>query len=155
MTHQNPQPEYFTARMTYDKDPNPGQILDTGNLEIFPQLAFNQEIRIYGVEVAAFSEITNFQNQAEYADLVGGLQGSLTLNIFVGSNQIPFQSINVSDLLTSKNQVIYFSSPIVVEMKQPLRIGGGLTEDVVFGKGLKKQVMLKVTLICERHLKEN
>lgn len=154
MTHQNPQPEYFTARMTYDKDPNPGQILDTGNLEIFPQLAFNQEIRVYGVEIAAFSENSNFQNQATYADLLGVIQGSLGLNLFVGSNQIPFQSINVSDLITSKNQVIYFPSPIVIEMKQPLRIGGSILPNSL-GKGLKEQLMLKVTLICERHLKEN
>jgi len=154
LTHQNPQPEYFTARMTYDKDPNPGQILDTGNLEIFPQLAFNQEIRVYGVEIAAFSENSNFQNQATYADLLGVIQGSLGLNLFVGSNQIPFQSINVSDLITSKNQVIYFPSPIVIEMKQPLRIGGSILPNSL-GKGLKEQLMLKVTLICERHLKEN
>ena len=82
------------------------------------------------------------------------IQGTLGLNLFVGSNQIPFQSINVSDLITSKNQVIYFSSPIVIEMKQPIRIGGSILPNAL-GKGLKKQLMLKVTLICERHLKEN
>ena len=99
-------------------------------------------------------ENSNFQNQATYADLLGVIQGSLGLNLFVGSNQIPFQSINVSDLITSKNQVIYFPSPIVIEMKQPLRIGGSILPNSL-GKGLKEQLMLKVTLICERHLKEN
>ena len=150
MTHQNPQPEYFTAKIVFRKDPNAGTVTPA---EIYPYLSFNEEIRIYGVKVAGY--ILPGATQAIYADLAAIIEGTLELDIFIGGNQIPFQSINVSDLILSKNHEIYFSSPAIVEMKQPLRIDGGITPPTGGFASLKKRFSLVVTLICERHLKEN
>jgi len=152
LTHQNPQPEYFTARIAFRKDPNAGNTIGGGS-EIYPQIAFNEEIRIYGVRVAGY--VQPGAKQITYADLATILTGTLELDIFVGGNQIPFQSINASDLILSKNHEIYFSSPAIVEMKQPLRIDGGITPPAGGKAGLKERFSLVVTLICERHLKEN
>lgn len=150
MTHQNPQPEYFTAKITFDKDPNAGSVTPA---EIYPQLSFNEEIRIYGVRVAGY--VLPGAKQITYLDLGAILVGTLELDIYIGGNQIPFQSINASDLILSKNHEIYFSSPAIVEMKQPLRIDGGITAPAPAPSGLKEELSLTVTLICERHLKEN
>lgn len=150
MTHQNPQPEYFTAKIVFQKDPNAGTVTPA---EIYPYLSFNEEIRIYGVKVAGY--VLPGAKQAIYADLAAIISGTLELDIFIGGNQIPFQSINVSDLLLSKNHEIYFSSPAVIEMKQPLRIDGGIFDSAFAPRGLKEEFSLTVTLICERHLKEN
>jgi len=150
LTHQNPQPEYFTAKITFDKDPNAGSVTPA---EIYPQLSFNEEIRIYGVRVAGY--VLPGAKQITYLDLGAILVGTLELDIYIGGNQIPFQSINASDLILSKNHEIYFSSPAIVEMKQPLRIDGGITAPAPAPSGLKEELSLTVTLICERHLKEN
>ena len=150
MTHQNPQPEYFTARILFRKGSNAGSVTPA---EIYPQLSFNEEIRIYGVRVAGY--VLPSAKQVTFADLSAILAGALELDIFIGGNKIPFQSINASDLILSKNHEIYFSSPAIVEMKQPLRIDGGITPPAGGKAGLKERFSLTVTLICERHLKEN
>jgi len=155
LTHQNPQPEYLTGRIRFRQDPNAGQTFGNER-EIYPQLSFNEELRIYGVKVAAHIFTPPFDSeQISYTQLGNIINGTLNLDIFIGGNKIPFQSINASDLILSKNHEIYFSSPAIVEMKQPLRIDGGITPPAGGVASLKKRMTLVVTLICERHLKEN
>ena len=124
MANQDPQPEIYTTRYTWNADTTPGEggaaiAANTSQVvSIYTNQANNEEVRIYGIAVRINDGIGT-----------GGATSS-TLNDFavsiqVGANNVPSNQFDITwlaDNISSGGSILMFPSPVLVLFQQPLSV---------------------------------
>ena len=124
MANQDPQPEIYTTRYTWNADTTatPAGATIAANtsqvVSIYTNQANNEEVRIYGIAVRINDGIGT-----------GGATSS-TLNDFavsiqVGANNVPSNQFDITwlaDNISSGGSILMFPSPVLVLFQQPLSV---------------------------------
>ena len=124
MANQDPQPEIYTTRYTWNADTTatPAGATIAANtsqvVSIYTNQANNEEVRIYGIAVRINDGIGT-----------GGAT-STTLNDFavsiqVGANNVPSNQFDITwlaDNISSGGGILMFPSPVLVLFQQPLSV---------------------------------
>ena len=115
MANQDPQPEIYTTRYTFDASAADVAANTSQVVSIYTNQANNEEVRIYGIAVRVDDEnnatATNFNDFA--------------VSIQVGANNIPSNSFDISWLANNINNggsILMFPSPVLVLFQQPLSV---------------------------------
>jgi len=115
MANQDPQPEIYTTRYTFDAS-SADVVANTSQVvSIYTNQANNEEVRIYGIAVRVDDEdnatATNFNDFA--------------VSIQVGANNVPSNQFDVSWLannIAAGGGILMFPSPVLVLFQQPLSV---------------------------------
>tara|TARA_B100000902_G_scaffold395375_1_gene453822 strand:- start:161 stop:649 length:489 start_codon:yes stop_codon:yes gene_type:complete len=122
MANQDPQPEIYTTRYTWNADTGGGGATIAANtsqvVSIYTNQANNEEVRIYGIAVRINDGIGT-----------GGAT-STTLNDFavsiqVGANNVPSNQFDITwlaDNIAAGGGILMFPSPVLVLFQQPLSV---------------------------------
>ena len=122
MANQDPQPEIYTTRYTWNADTGGGGATIAANtsqvVSIYTNRANNEEVRIYGIAVRINDGIGT-----------GGAT-STTLNDFavsiqVGANNVPSNQFDITwlaDNIAAGGGILMFPSPVLVLFQQPLSV---------------------------------
>ena len=122
MANQDPQPEIYTTRYTWNANTGAGGATIPANtsqvVSIYTNQANNEEVRIYGIAVRINDGIGT-----------GGAT-STTLNDFavsiqVGANNVPSNQFDITwlaDSISSGGGILMFPSPVLVLFQQPLSV---------------------------------
>jgi len=117
MANQDPQPEIYTTRYTFDADTGTGGVAANTSqvVSIYTNQANNEEVRIYGIAVRVADEdnatATNFNDFA--------------VSIQVGANNVPSNQFDISWLannIAAGGGILMFPSPVLVLFQQPLSV---------------------------------
>ena len=113
MANQDPQPEIYTTRYTFDASAADVAANTSQVVSIYTNQANNEEVRIYGIAVRVDDEnnatATNFNDFA--------------VSIQVGANNVPSNQFDVSWLannIANGGGILMFPSPVLVLFQQPL-----------------------------------
>ena len=122
MANQDPQPEIYPTRYTWNADTGGGGATIAANtsqvVSIYTNQANNEEVRIYGIAVRINDGIGT-----------GGAT-STTLNDFavsiqVGANNVPSNQFDITwlaDNIAAGGGILMFPSPVLVLFQQPLSV---------------------------------
>ena len=122
MANQDPQPEIYTTRYTWNADTGGSGATIAANtsqvVSIYTNQANNEEFRIYGIAVRINDGIGT-----------GGAT-STTLNDFavsiqVGANNVPSNQFDITwlaDNIAAGGGILMFPSPVLVLFQQPLSV---------------------------------
>ena len=115
MANQDPQPEIYTTRYTFDASAANVVANTSQVVSIYTNQANNEEVRIYGIAVRVDDEnnatATNFNDFA--------------VSIQVGANNVPSNQFDVSWLannIANGGGILMFPSPVLVLFQQPLSV---------------------------------
>ena len=115
MANQDPQPEIYTTRYTFDASAADVAANTSQVVSIYTNQANNEEVRIYGIAVRVDDEnnatATNFNDFA--------------VSIQVGANNVPSNQFDVSWLannIANGGGILMFPSPVLVLFQQPLSV---------------------------------
>ena len=115
MANQDPQPEIYTTRYTFDASAADVVANTSQVVSIYTNQANNEEVRIYGIAVRVDDEnnatATNFNDFA--------------VSIQVGANNVPSNQFDVSWLannIANGGGILMFPSPVLVLFQQPLSV---------------------------------
>lgn len=127
MVNQNPQPEIWNTRHQFAGDGASTTQGNTVQQVIYTNQAHNEECRIYAIQVQPFAYDLNWQGGG--AGKQGGYIGNqweifedYTISVQVGSNSIPNQTFDLSEICRRDDKTMYFSAPILVLHRQPLQV---------------------------------
>tara|TARA_B100000214_G_scaffold229808_1_gene167545 strand:- start:4628 stop:5107 length:480 start_codon:yes stop_codon:yes gene_type:complete len=119
MANQDPQPEIYTTRYTWNADTGAGGAAIAANtsqvVSIYTNQANNEEVRIYGIAVRI-----NDANGATSTTL-----NDFAVSIQVGANNVPSNQFDVTWLANSiaaGGGILMFPSPVLVLFQQPLSV---------------------------------
>lgn len=143
MANQDPQPEIYTTRYTFDADPAGGVAANTSQVvSIYTNQANNEEVRIYGIAVRVDDEnnatATNFNDFA--------------VSIQVGANNVPSNQFDVSWLannIANGGGILMFPSPVLVLFQQPLSVTVTTRSGITGAAGAANNQTVVVDLIGE------
>ena len=122
MANQDPQPEIYTTRYTWNADTTatPAGATIAANtsqvVSIYTNQANNEEVRIYGIAV----RINDSDDSAVSTTL-----NDFAVSIQVGANNVPSNQFDISWLANNINNggsILMFPSPILVLFQQPLGV---------------------------------
>ena len=113
MANQDPQPEIYTTRYTFDASATDVAANTSQVVSIYTNQANNEEVRIYGLAV-------------RISDAAGNnLTGDYAVSIQVGANNVPSNQFDVSWLannIANGGGILMFPSPVLVLFQQPLSV---------------------------------
>lgn len=115
MANQDPQPEIYTTRHTFDASAVLVSAGTTNLVSVYTNQANNEEVRIYGVAVRILDE--NGSQVTTLTDFAMSLQ--------VGPNNVPSNQFDIGWLATNLQNgggVLMFPSPVLVLFQQPLAV---------------------------------
>ena len=117
MANQDPQPEIYTTRYTFDADTGTGGVAANTSqvVSIYTNQANNEEVRIYGIAVRVDDE-----NNATATSL-----NDFAVSIQVGANNVPSNQFDISWLannIANGGGILMFPSPVLVLFQQPLSV---------------------------------
>ena len=122
MANQDPQPEIYTTRYTWNADTTatPAGATIAANtsqvVSIYTNQANNEEVRIYGIAV----RINDSDDSAVSTTL-----NDFAVSIQVGANNVPSNQFDISWLANNINNggsILMVPSPILVLFQQPLGV---------------------------------
>ena len=123
MANQDPQPEIYTTRYTWNADtttPTGGTIAANTSqvVSIYTNQANNEEVRIYGLAVRINDGIgTGGATSTTFNDFAVSIQ--------VGANNVPSNQFDITwlaDSISSGGGILMFPSPVLVLFQQPLSV---------------------------------
>jgi hypothetical protein len=115
MANQDPQPEIYTTRHTFDASSVAVSAGTTNLVSVYTNQANNEEVRIYGIAVRIVDED-------------GSSVSSLTdfaMSIQVGPNNVPSNQFDIGWLhtnLANGGGILTLPTPVLVLFQQPLSI---------------------------------
>ena len=115
MANQDPQPEIYTTRYTFDASTTDVAANTSQVVSIYTNQANNEEVRIYGIAVRVDDE-----NNATATSL-----NDFAVSIQVGANNVPSNQFDVSWLannIANGGGILMFPSPVLVLFQQPLSV---------------------------------
>jgi hypothetical protein len=115
MANQDPQPEIYTTRHTFDASAVLVSAGTTNLVSVYTNQANNEEVRIYGVAVRILDE--DGSQVTTLTDFAMSLQ--------VGPNNVPSNQFDIGWLATNLQNgggVLMFPSPVLVLFQQPLAV---------------------------------
>ncbi len=115
MANQDPQPEIYTTRYTFDASSADVAANTSQVVSIYTNQANNEEVRIYGIAVRVDDE-----NNATATSL-----NDFAVSIQVGANNVPSNQFDVSWLannIANGGGILMFPSPVLVLFQQPLSV---------------------------------
>lgn len=115
MANQDPQPEIYTTRHTFDASATTVPAGTTVTQSIYTNQANNEEVRIYAVAVRINDETG--ATATTFTDFA--------LQIQVGPNAVPSNQFDIGWIagsIANGGEVLAFSSPILILFQQPLSI---------------------------------
>ena len=115
MANQDPQPEIYTTRHTFDASAVLVSAGTTNLVSVYTNQANNEEVRIYGVAVRVIDE--NGTPATTLDDFAMSLQ--------VGPNNVPSNQFDIGWLNTNIQNgggILMFPSPVLVLFQQPLAV---------------------------------
>jgi hypothetical protein len=115
MANQDPQPEIYTTRHTFDASSVAVSAGTTNLVSVYTNQANNEEVRIYGVAVRIIDE--NGDSVTSLTDFAMSLQ--------VGPNNVPSNQFDIGWLhtnLANGGGILMFPSPVLVLFQQPLGV---------------------------------
>ncbi len=115
MANQDPQPEIYTTRHTFDASAVLVSAGTTNLVSVYTNQANNEEVRIYGVAVRIVDE--DGSQVTTLTDFAMSLQ--------VGPNNVPSNQFDIGWLATNLQNgggVLMFPSPVLVLFQQPLAV---------------------------------
>lgn len=116
MANQDPQPEIYTTRHTFDASAVLVSAGTTNLVSVYTNQANNEEVRIYGIAVRVFDSATGTASTT-FNDFAVSIQ--------VGANNVPSNQFDISWLANNINNggsILMFPSPILVLFQQPLGV---------------------------------
>tara|TARA_Y100000996_G_scaffold369347_1_gene316259 strand:+ start:539 stop:1021 length:483 start_codon:yes stop_codon:yes gene_type:complete len=120
MANQDPQPEIYTTRYTWNANTGAGgATIAAGTsqvVSIYTNQANNEEVRIYGIACRVF-DTADGSASTTFNDFAVSIQ--------VGANNIPSNSFDISWLANNINNggsILMFPSPVLVLFQQPLSV---------------------------------
>ena len=116
MANQDPQPEIYTTRHTFDASTVAVAAGTTNLVSVYTNQANNEEVRIYGIAVRVFDSATGTASTT-FNDFAVSIQ--------VGANNVPSNQFDISWLANNINNggsILMFPSPILVLFQQPLGV---------------------------------
>jgi hypothetical protein len=122
MANQDPQPEIYTTRYTWNADTTatPAGATIAANtsqvVSIYTNQANNEEVRIYGIAV----RINDSDDSAVSTTL-----NDFAVSIQVGANNVPSNQFDVTWLannIANGGGILMFPSPVLVLFQQPLSV---------------------------------
>jgi len=122
MANQDPQPEIYTTRYTWNADTGGGGATIAANtsqvVSIYTNQANNEEVRIYGIAVRINDGIgTGGATSSTFNDFAVSIQ--------VGANNVPSNQFDITwlaDNISSGGGILMFPSPVLVLFQQPLSV---------------------------------
>jgi len=122
MSNQDPQPEIYTTRYTWNADTGGGGGTIAANtsqvVSIYTNQANNEEVRIYGLAVRINDGIgTGGATSTTFNDFAVSIQ--------VGANNVPSNQFDITwlaDSISSGGGILMFPSPVLVLFQQPLSV---------------------------------
>ena len=120
MANQDPQPEIYTTRYTWNANTGAGGATIPANtsqvVSIYTNQANNEEVRIYGIAV----RINDSDDGTTSTTL-----NDFAVSIQVGANNVPSNQFDVTWLANSiaaGGGILMFPSPVLVLFQQPLSV---------------------------------
>src|SRR6056300_73169 len=111
MANQDPQPEIYTTRHTFDASAVLVSAGTTNLVSVYTNQANNEEVRIYGVAVRIVDEDgTNVSTLTDFA-----------MSLQVGPNNVPSNQFDIGWLqqnISNGGGVLMFPSPVLVLFQQ-------------------------------------
>lgn len=115
MANQDPQPEIYTTRHTFDASSTAVAAGTTNLVSVYTNQANNEEVRIYGLAVRITDEDgTTATSLTDFA-----------VSIQVGPNNVPSNQFDIGwlhDSIRNGGGVLTFPTPVLVLFQQPLSI---------------------------------
>jgi hypothetical protein len=115
MANQDPQPEIYTTRHTFDASAVLVSAGTTNLVSVYTNQANNEEVRIYGVAVRIVDEDgTNVSTLTDFA-----------MSLQVVPNNVPSNQFDIGWLqqnISNGGGVLMFPSPVLVLFQQPLAV---------------------------------
>jgi len=119
MANQDPQPEIYTTRYTWNADTTAGGAAIAANtsqvVSIYTNQANNEEVRIYGIAV----RIANADGSTATT------LNDFAVSIQVGANNVPSNQFDITWLannIAAGGSILMFPSPVLVLFQQPLSV---------------------------------
>ena len=115
MANQDPQPEIYTTRHTFDASAVLVSAGTTNLVSVYTNQANNEEVRIYGVAVRV----------TDSAGVTSAADNDFALSIQVGANNVPSNQFDISWLannIANGGGILMFPSPVLCLFQQPLSV---------------------------------
>ena len=140
MVNQNPQPEIYTTRHSFDTVASGTSVTQT----VQTYQSHDEEVRIYAI-------MTNFMEAGNTN--TDQLEHFFSVTITAGPNAVPTNTFDLGAIHNKDDKTLHLSSPILVTHRQPLQVtvqwnGIGTTD------ALLDVMDVQVTLIAERYIRE-
>ncbi len=115
MANQDPQPEIYTTRHTFDASTVAVAAGTTNLVSVYTNQANNEEVRLYGIAVRIVDEDgTTVTTLTDFA-----------MSIQVGPNNVPSNQFDIGWLhtnLSNGGSILTLPTPVLVLFQQPLSI---------------------------------
>jgi hypothetical protein len=115
MANQDPQPEIYTTRHTFDASSTAVSAGTTNLVSVYTNQANNEEVRLYGIAVRIVDEDgTTVTTLTDFA-----------MSIQVGPNNVPSNQFDIGWLhtnLSNGGSILTLPTPVLVLFQQPLSI---------------------------------
>lgn len=115
MANQDPQPEIYTTRHTFDASSVAVAAGTTNLVSVYTNQANNEEVRLYGIAVRIVDEDgTTVTTLTDFA-----------MSIQVGPNNVPSNQFDIGWLhtnLSNGGSILTLPTPVLVLFQQPLSI---------------------------------
>jgi len=115
MANQDPQPEIYTTRHTFDASTVAVAAGTTNLVSVYTNQANNEEVRLYGIAVRIVDENgTTVTTLTDFA-----------MSIQVGPNNVPSNQFDIGWLhtnLSNGGSILTLPTPVLVLFQQPLSI---------------------------------
>jgi len=115
MANQDPQPEIYTTRHTFDASSVAVAAGTTNLVSVYTNQANNEEVRLYGIAVRIVDEDgTTVSTLTDFA-----------MSIQVGPNNVPSNQFDIGWLhtnLSNGGSILTLPTPVLVLFQQPLSI---------------------------------
>lgn len=115
MANQDPQPEIYTTRHTFDASTVAVAAGTTNLVSVYTNQANNEEVRLYGIAVRIVDENgTTVSTLTDFA-----------MSIQVGPNNVPSNQFDIGWLhtnLSNGGSILTLPTPVLVLFQQPLSI---------------------------------
>jgi hypothetical protein len=115
MANQDPQPEIYTTRHTFDASTVAVAAGTTNLVSVYTNQANNEEVRLYGIAVRIVDE--NGTTVSTITDFAMSIQ--------VGPNNVPSNQFDIGWLhtnLSNGGSILTLPTPVLVLFQQPLSI---------------------------------
>ena len=140
MANQDPQPEIYTTRYTFDASSADVAANTSQVVSIYTNQANNEEVRIYGIAVRITDAAGN------------NLTGDYAVSIQVGANNVPSNQFDISWLannIANGGGILMFPSPVLVLFQQPLSVTVTTRSQITGAAGDANNQTVVVDLIGE------